>query len=157
MIRLLASTLLLGSCVVVGCASDTADVMAITGAWSRPSPPGAVDGVIYFSLTTDVPDAVVSVTTDPPVARAVELHESMLDGSTSGHQHGTSGEPTDHTPGFDVAPGHPLVLEPGGRHVMLVGLKHPLQAGTAFDVVVTLASGRSVRAPVTMTNNAPSG
>lgn len=157
MIRLLASTLLLGSCVVVGCASDTADVVAITGAWSRPSPPGAVDGVIYFSLTTDVPDAVVSVITDPPVARAVELHESMLDGSTSGHHHGNSGEPTDHMPGFDVAPGHPLVLEPGGRHVMLVGLKHPLVAGESFGIVVTMSSGRTVRAPVTVADNPPAG
>lgn len=133
-------------------------MLAITGAWARPSTPGAVDGVVYFTLTSDVDDVVVSVSSDPVVCRSAEIHESMLSGSVSGHVHGGSTSPS---PGagaegeVSVGPGRPLVLEPGGRHLMLWDLASPLARGQTFVVTLTLESGRTVTAQVVVDDNPP--
>jgi periplasmic copper chaperone A len=45
-----------------------------------------------------------------------------------------------------VGPGKPLVLAPGGYHVMLMGLKQPLKAGDSFPVTLTFAKAGAINA-----------
>ena len=33
-------------------------------------------------------------------------------------------------PAIDLPPGQPVTLKPGGLHIMMMGLKHPLQPGS---------------------------
>jgi hypothetical protein len=43
-----------------------------------------------------------------------------------------------------VAPGKPVVLSPGGYHVMLMGLKQPLVEGESFPLTLTFEHGPPV-------------
>ncbi len=42
-----------------------------------------------------------------------------------------------HVKALEVAPGAPIVLAPGGLHVMLMGLKAPLKEGKAFPLTLS--------------------
>ncbi len=39
---------------------------------------------------------------------------------------------------IEVKPGEPMVLKPGGLHVMLMGLKAPREEGETFTLMLTL-------------------
>lgn len=55
-------------------------------------------------------------------------------------------------PAIDVPAGGEAVLEPAGAHVMLMGLKAPLKAGDAFDIVLKTARHGDVTVKISVRN-----
>jgi len=92
---------------------------------SRPTPPTATVGVVYFSLFNAGAAADRLVALDTPVARTVEIHESRTVQGIMQMRPVTS---------VECPPGATVKIEPGGLHVMLVGLIHPLTAGMEFPL-----------------------
>lgn len=139
-----------------GCGGDPAE-LAATDAWSRPTPAGATDGVVYLHLTSDTADTLVGVQVAPEVAAAAELHTSDASGG-GGHQHGATGggvvtmTPVEEVP---VAAGATVEFRPGGNHIMLIDLAEPLEAGDTFTATLRFASGRSLPTEVTVADNPP--
>ncbi len=72
---------------------------------------------------------------------AAEFHETVTEGGVARM------EPRED--GFEIPPGETLALEPGGKHVMFMGLDRQLTAGT--EVKATLLFGDEIRLPVTFT------
>jgi periplasmic copper chaperone A len=99
--------------------------LLVTQAWSRPTPPTAVVGVVYFSITNlgDKTDRLLALSS--PVAAKVELHESHRVQGVLEMRAVSS---------LQCPPGIMVKSEPGGLHVMLMGLSRPLIAGTAFPI-----------------------
>ena len=107
--------------------------------WARASL--TVNGAAYLELANhgSTLDRLVAVTT--PVAARAELHEHQMDGGVMKMR------PVD---GIDIAPGGTAVLKPGGYHVMLMGLKQPLKAGTHFPLTLTFAKAGKLEIDVTV-------
>jgi len=73
------------------------------------------------------PDQLVSAAS--PVARKVALHVFTVENGVYGMYPVSA---------IQIAPGSALtVLEPGGAHVMLEGLKQPLKAGESFPLTLS--------------------
>ena len=101
--------------------------------WSRAAPQGRV-GVLYMTVTDHgAPDRLVGVET--PVAEKAELHESFAEGGVMKMR------PVAAAP---VEPGKPLVLKPGGYHVMLMGLRRTLKEGDEFPATIRFAQAGAV-------------
>jgi copper(I)-binding protein len=49
-----------------------------------------------------------------------------------------------------VTPGKPLMLAPGGYHIMLMDLKQPLKEGDSFPVTLSFAKAGQVTATATV-------
>src|SRR5690606_36739746 len=98
----------------------------MTDAWVKTAADGmtAAFGIITSEGHHDV--TLVSATT--PAASAVELHETVPSG--------TAMQMREKDGGFLIREGEQLVLEPGGNHLMLMGLTAPSTAGD--DVELTL-------------------
>jgi periplasmic copper chaperone A len=47
--------------------------------------------------------------------------------------------------GLEVKPGETVTLKPGGFHIMLVGLKQPLQVGKSLDATFKVEGGDTVQ------------
>ena len=107
--------------------------------WSRAAPAGAT-GVIYLTVRTHgAPDTLTGATT--PVAAQAELHETIND-------HGVMKmRPVAAAP---VSTDKPLTLAPGGYHLMLMGLKQRLVAGSSFPVTLHFANAGDVTANATV-------
>ena len=74
-----------------------------------------------------MPDRLIEVAT--PVADRAQMHAHSMD-------HGVMKmRPLD---AIEIAPGSPTVLAPGGLHVMLFKLDHPLGEGMRFPLTLTL-------------------
>lgn len=131
------------SLLVLAAPAGAAGTVSAAGAWSRP----AVDtGVVYLTLvnSSSRPDRLLAAAS--PVARAVELHESTTS-SMSGMKgmsgmSGTSGGEMvsmHEVKAIPVPPRGRTTLGPGGYHIMLIGLKRPLTAGSAFPLRLRFA------------------
>jgi hypothetical protein len=82
---------------------------------------------------TGAPDRLVGVET--PVADKAELHESVAEGGVMKMR------PLAAAP---VEPGKPLILKPGGYHVMLMGLRRTLKEGDEFPATIHFAAAGAV-------------
>ena len=110
----------------------------VTNAWSRSTPPVAKVGVVYFTLKNDTgkSDRLLKLSTS--VAEKVEVHRTeVLDGIARMREVAV----------LHVDAGQALEFKPGGMHVMLMGLRKPLVAGTTYelDLLFEVAGARKVK------------
>ena len=137
---LLASALLCVSSLawVLPAAADQNGI-AVTDAWSRAAMAGRT-GVVYLTITdAGAPDRLTGVSS--PVAATAALHETIDD-------HGVMKMRP--VAGLPVQQGEPVKLGPGGYHIMLEGLKQPLEPGQTFPVTLTFANAGAVTVTATV-------
>jgi periplasmic copper chaperone A len=130
--------------------TSAADVLAVEGAWARSSPAMADAGAVYLTITSPTDDRLTGVAVDPTVAARAELHETsgghgdMGSGDMGSGDMGSGdmgGEMTmREVEAIELPGGQTVVLEPGGLHIMLLGLTAPLDVGATFDLTLTFES-----------------
>lgn len=107
--------------------------------WSRAMPAGSM-GVVYLTIMDQgAPNTLTGASS--PVAASAELHETINDNGVMKMRPVAS---------LPVAPGKPVTLAPGGYHIMLMGLKQALVAGTSFPVTLTFATGGAITTMATV-------
>jgi copper(I)-binding protein len=113
--------------------------LVVTSGWARATPPGMPMGAIYATVTnTGTVDLEISKVF-APVARLAEIHESVeIDGLMRMREI---------TP-FIVGAGESVNLQPGGKHIMLMGLKHGLKEGQTFLLNIRLSDHSTVSATI---------
>jgi len=115
-------------------------MVEISQAWARATISTARVGGVFLTMTaTGGPDRVVSVSS--PVAERVELHETIRDGDVMKMREVLH---------LSIQPGQPMVLKPGAHHIMLIGLKRPLNRGETFPLTVSFEKAPSVTTTVTV-------
>ena len=107
--------------------------------WARATAPSAQNGAAYLVLngTGKESDRLLSAAT--PVAEKAELHTHLMDNGVMKMR------PVD---AIEVTPGSPTALQPGGLHIMLLGLKQPLVKGKAFPLTLTFEKAGPVTVQV---------
>ncbi|WP_208854137.1 copper chaperone PCu(A)C [Thioalkalivibrio sp. ALJ1] len=101
--------------------------------WIRLMPGDSTGG--YFELRNTGDRDYRIVAAESPISEVVELHEhAHVDGVMRMRQ----------VEGLDVPAGATLVLEPGGLHLMLIGLHEPLTAGDWIPVVLEFVDGETM-------------
>lgn len=108
--------------------------LTIEGAVARASIGRAPNSAVYMTITTSgAPDRLIAAAST--AADKVEIHESRMDGDKM---------VMSRIEGVEIEPGSPAVLEPGGKHVMLLGLRAPLDDGGMLELTLTFEKGGDV-------------
>ena len=126
----------------------TVGKLLIEHPWARASIGPARSGVIYVTLINngEQPDRLISAST--PVAARAAVHTHIIqDGVMKMRPAGV----------LEVVPGEPTVFEPGGLHIMLMGLKAPLQEGTLFSLFLEFEEAGQVEVLVLVQEAAAMG
>lgn len=114
--------------------------LTVIDAWARSAPEGDISAA-YMTLANDGDEPVVIVEAASPVAQVVELHETRHE---EGHEdeggHATM-MPVDQ---IVVPAGEQVSLEPGGLHIMLIGLVEDLNPGDVIPISLVLEDGSTV-------------
>lgn len=128
----------------MGCGATAGgdEPLSVTEPWARPTPPDSDRTAIYATVGNSGPEAdrLTGVTTDR--CSTAELHATVIDDD------GVAGMRPADEQALTVAAGAELVLEPGGLHVMCLGVVEPLVEGTTFDAAFTFESGSTVEVEV---------
>lgn len=133
-----------------GVVAATADGIAAVDPWARvaimPEPPAEgpappVNSAAYLVLRNGTADADALLAVETPVADTAEIHNVTMDDGVMRMRAVDS---------VAVPAGGQTALEPGGFHVMLIGLRKPLQEGDSVPLTLRLRSGRTLQltAPV---------
>ncbi len=132
---LLAATI----CGPVLAGETTAGTLSLQQAWARASIGQAKAGAAYLTIvnTGGETDRLLAVAT--PAAKMAQLHTNLMkDGIMKMRRIEV----------LEIAPGEPVVLQPGGLHVMLMGLKSRLMEGESFPLLLTFEKAGKVEVPV---------
>ena len=101
--------------------------LSIDRPWSRELPPVAPNGAAYLRIENGGSEAVRIVSVSSPIADRAELHTHEMEGGIMKMRHVHSAE---------VPARSALSFEPGGLHVMLIGLKKALVGGESFPLTL---------------------
>jgi copper(I)-binding protein len=105
--------------------AESERTIEVTNALSHPDA-GVGVGVVYLRIVnhSDRSDRLIAAHTS--AANGVAFHETLLDGDIVRMKHRPLG--------FEIAAGGEIVLESGGKHIMLTQLTGPLESGNSFEL-----------------------
>ncbi|MEX2449846.1 MAG: copper chaperone PCu(A)C [Rhodospirillales bacterium] len=122
-------------------AQDHHETLRIEIPWARATPPGVKNGAVYMSVANRGATADRLIAAASPIAGKADLHTHIKEGDIMRMRR---------IDGLAVPPGATAVLEPGGYHIMLMGLKKPLTRGDRFPLTVTFEKAGTVTVEVTV-------
>ena len=129
MLEIAAATMLtIGAIISLAAQALASDVMVIKPYARASATPAAKAGAVYMTIVNhgQVADRLIAVATD--VSKTAHVHESVeQDGVASMRAVDT----------IEIGPQSEVQLSPGGLHIMMFDLKHPLKQGTHFSLTLT--------------------
>jgi copper(I)-binding protein len=115
-------------------------------AWTRPAAPGGNAAGYVTLVNAGGGDTLAAAAS--PAARQVVLHATSM---AAGVMRMGAEAPA-------PIPAHgELSLEPGGRHLMFIGLKHPIRPGERVPATLRFGSGATLKVEFAVTAGAPDG
>ena len=119
----------------------------VQGAWIRATVPGQKVAAAYMQLQTQEAGMQL-LSLCSPVAASVQVHDMQMQGDVMRMvELKTLGLPK----------GQIVQLAPGGKHIMLMGLNQPLQAGQSVQLELRFQNGRQLSLHVPVLHAAPAG
>ncbi|WP_448216319.1 copper chaperone PCu(A)C [Endozoicomonas sp. 2B-B] len=115
-------------------ALQAADV-EIKDQYARAVPAVSTNSAAFLTITNKGKEDIKLVSADSDSAVHVELH---------GHRHEGNMMKMFELKDIDIPAGKTEYLKSGGNHIMLMGLKRPLKAGSEVDVTLHFSDGDAV-------------
>lgn len=119
----------------------TVGALTIGHPWARATVGTSRPGGAYLTVTNKGAEADRLIGAECAIAERVELHRSGMEG---GMMRMTPVE------AIEVPAGGKVALEPGGYHLMLLGLKQPLSAGTKVPLTLVFEKAGRVAVEVSV-------
>ena len=113
--------------------------LSIDRPWSRELPPVAPNGAAYFRIGNSGMNSDRIVSVHSPIAGRAEIHTHEMDGGVMKMRRVHS---------VEVPAQGGVSFEPGGLHVMLLGLKKPLASGESFPLTIEFRKAGKIEVTV---------
>ncbi|MCM8556336.1 copper chaperone PCu(A)C [Sphingomicrobium sediminis] len=101
-------------------------------AWARATAEGQPMGAVYMTIANNGDCDVEVLRVTSGASEGASIHETTFDNGMA------SMSPIDT---LEIAGNSRITLEPGGTHIMLEGLKAPLEAGSTFKLTLWYGTG----------------
>lgn len=118
-------------------AAYAADDVAVKNAWARATAPGQRTASVYLDISSRSEAAIVSVSS--PDAKSAEIHESRTEGGIMKMRR---------LDRLALPAKKSVSLAPGGLHVMLIDIAHPLQPKNKVHVEFTVETQGGKRSTI---------
>lgn len=116
--------------------------VSIENVWARATFALAKTGAVYLRIDnasqSDI--TLLSVRVDSSVAAEAQLHETVMEDEMMQMRELESG--------IKISAGTNLEFQPGGKHIMLMGLEEPLRASDTFVLTLVFENNKIMRVPV---------
>jgi len=113
----------------------------VSDAYVRATPPGLPNSAAFMSVSNKTSEDIAIIKASSSVAKVIELHtHDMKDGVMKMYQ----------VPKIVIPKNGQTTLQPGGFHIMLIGLHHPLKKGETATFTLTFDNGetQTITAPI---------
>jgi copper(I)-binding protein len=115
--------------------------LAIDHPWARATVPGQKAGGAFLKIENrgTTADRLLSAAAPTDRVASTELHSMRMEGNIMRMREVAA---------IDLPAGQTVALEPGGLHIMFMGLKSPLKAGEKLPLVLTFEKAGTVTVEV---------
>jgi copper(I)-binding protein len=142
----LSCLLIMLLCVGAGAAGVGSVPVSVVDPWARATAPGQGNGAAYLRIRNEGGELIRLVSASAEVAERVEMHDHVLDGDVMRMRP---------VPLIQVPAGGETVLQPGGLHLMLMGLRGALVAGSSFEMYLQFEDGSRLAVTVPVQEQQP--
>ena len=115
--------------------------LEISDAWARKTR-RTTSAAVYLNIHNATDNADTLLAAETPMARMTSLHMSFEEDGVMRMEMQDS---------ISLEAGGTVTFEPGGMHIMLVGLSEPLQEGSVFPLMLTFEQAGDVTVYVEVT------
>jgi periplasmic copper chaperone A len=126
--------------VLAACSAGGRQGIAVSDPMARPAPLEGGTGGAFMTLRNGGSQADRLRSAASPAAKMVELHETVDNNGVM--------RMVPQPDGWEIAPGADLVLKPGGKHLMLIDLRRPLQPGETIEITLNFDKAGQVKVQV---------
>lgn len=114
----------------------------VSNAWSIPIPASSKNAAAYLVIKNGGPaDELLSI--DSPAADMMQMHDiTKEDGQMK----------MLHMPTVPIPENGEVIFEPGGMHMMLVGLKQTMDQGKEYELTLTFRDAGAIKTTALVTN-----
>lgn len=120
------------------------DKLSIVHPWSGITRGGLKTAAVYVTFVNDGAKSDKLLKVSSPIAQSAMIHANIKEGDVM-KMRGMDG--------IEIPAGSTVELKPGGMHIMLEGIDHPLKDGEMFPLTLTLANEGDVKVDVMVSNN----
>ena len=133
---------------MAGAGSPTAaeEMLHWQGAWVRSLPPGAEVTAAYGTLMNHGAEVVSIADINSTLGNEAQMHDVLSEGDQRRMVQ---------LPSVDIAPGESLVFQPGGRHIMLIGVTETPAEGSDIELCAESAAGTRACTQAKVSRQAP--
>jgi len=126
--------------------AQTAGALKVQQPWARVTVVGQQAGGAFLTIqnTGSTADKLLGAST--PAAQRVELHTMTMDGDVMKMRE---------VPAIELPAGQTVRLQPGGQHLMLMGLKAPLQRGQKLPLTLKFEKAGELSVELSVDTAAP--
>lgn len=121
--------------------------LEVHNAWVRPTAPGQ-NAALYFSLHNHTATADELLSISSTVTDTIEIHETTVENDIAQMRMLNS---------LPLAADEEIIFEPGGLHVMLVGVRQELVLGAQIEVSLHFRDHADIVVNVQVENTVPEG
>ncbi len=122
------------------CANKVGEI-EVTRPWARATASTARTGAAFMIIRNGSADADRLVGVSSSVSRKAGLHKSFMENDIMKMRH---------VDALEVPAGGMVALEPGGYHVMFMGLKAPFKEGDSFPLTLVFEKAGKIGVSVTI-------
>jgi copper(I)-binding protein len=140
--RSIIAITLITALVLSACGTEsTGPQIGVEDAWTRPVPAAGGNGAVFFRLVNTGNEADQLIGGESPVAGSVEVHKTTMEEGVMRMEH---------IPGLELPANGEFLLEPGGYHVMLVGVNTSLALGDTLPITLHFEKSGEIQMEVQM-------
>ena len=130
-------------------ANANIEAVSVSNAYVRGLPPGQKVTAAFMSLSNTAEQALTLQSVSSPVAEKAERHETSQDGVQMQMRKLST---------LSIAAGETVIFEPGGKHIMLMGLQQSLKQGDTVELRLCFVEFcKIIQAPVVSVLNEAKG
>lgn len=109
----------------------------INDAWVRETPPGSTITAAYMNIENNGSAEDTLKSASSKVSKSAEIHKTSVDDKGVAKM--------EMVESVQVPSGSTVKLEPGGMHIMLIGLEEPIKSGDKVEVELVFENEGSVK------------
>jgi len=138
--RSIIAITLITALVLSACGTEsTGPKISVEDAWARPVPAAGGNGAVFFRLVNTGNEADQLLGGESPVAGSVEVHKTSMEEGVMRMEH---------IPGLELPAKGEVLLEPGGYHVMLIGVNTSLALGDTLPITLRFEKSGEIQMEV---------
>jgi copper(I)-binding protein len=160
---LIAIALIAGSALVASACSSSesssttfkSKTIVVSNVWARESAGAADTGAVYLTIenTSGTVDKLLSASVSQSFAKSASVHEMVMSDGTTVTTAGSGSSSMmsmKEVTSVTIPANGSVTFEPGGYHIMLIGLVAPLKDGEKFDLNLGFLNGGVVKVTATV-------